>query len=101
MTMQIHPYLTLDPDSEMISCRECETELCHGSENFKEYSVVHTGPPQELNQTIEPPENVLGEDPGVEYRQFFCPDCGTQLSVTFALEDDPILHDIDIDLESV
>lgn len=99
--MQIHEYLDLDPDTETISCSECGHELCEADQNYKEHSAMRTGPVTDAGPLFHPPEAILGEDPGYEFRQWFCPDCGVQFDHRFALEGDRIIHDIEIDLDSL
>lgn len=99
--MQIHEYLELDPADETISCSECGEELCDADHNYKEYSAMRTGPVTEAGPVFYPPENILGSDPGYEFREWFCPNCGVLFDHRFALEGDRIIHDIDIDLEAL
>lgn len=94
--MKIHEYLDLDPDAETISCSECSTELCNADQNYKEYSAMRTGPVTDAGPLFNPPEDILGTDPGYEFRQWFCPNCGVLFDHRFALEDDRIVHDIEI-----
>lgn len=99
--MQIHKYLELDPDEETISCRECGETVCNAGENYKEYSAMRTGDVTDAGPAFEPPEEILGKDLNLEFRQFFCPNCAVMFDHEFARVDDPILHDIDIEVESL
>jgi acetone carboxylase gamma subunit len=99
--MQIHKYLDLHPGSEKIICRECDTELCSAHENYKRYAAVHTAPIEEAGPKFYPVKEVLGYDPRMEIRRFYCPECGVLFGHEFALEDDPFLHDIDIDIDQL
>lgn len=99
--MQIHKYLELDPDEETIACRECDEVLCDADENYKEYAAMRTGPVTDAGPAFEPPEEILGTDLELEFRQFFCPSCAVLFDHSFAREDDPILHDIEIDVDSL
>jgi acetone carboxylase gamma subunit len=99
--MQIHPYLDLDEQAETIVCRKCQNEFCRGNENYKEYAVMRTGPVEELYPVYEPPDEILGRETDLEFRQFYCPGCGRLLDTEFALEDDPLIHDIEIDMSAV
>lgn len=99
--MKIHEYLELDTETETINCSECGEELCHADENFKKHSAMRTGPVTDAGPLFNPPEDILGKDPGYEFRQWFCPSCGIMFDHRFALEEDPILHDIEIDLKSI
>jgi len=99
--MKIHEYLELDTDAETISCSECGEQLCGADENYKQHSAMRTGPVTDAGPLFRPPEDILGTDPGYEFRQWFCPGCGVLFDHRFALETDEILHDIEIDLNSV
>jgi len=99
--MQIHKYLELDPDAETISCRECGETLCNANRNYKEYAAMRTGPVTDAGPAFEPPEEILGKDLDLEFRQFFCPNCAVLLDHSFARQDDEILHDIEIDVPSL
>lgn len=99
--MQIHKYLDLDVDSGVIQCRECGEELCDGDQNYKEHSAMRTGPVTDAGPAFDDPRDILDEDPGLEFRQFFCPNCGVLFDHEFARHDEPILHDIEIDLDSL
>jgi len=99
--MQIHEYLELDPDAETISCSECGEELCGATENYKEYSAMRRGPVTDAGPVFKPAEDILGSDPGYEFRQWFCPNCGVLFDHRFALKDDRIIHDIEIDVEAL
>ena len=99
--MQIHKYLELDTDALTISCRQCGTELCGADQNYREHSAMRTGPVTDAGVPFVPPEDKLGQKTDLEFREFFCPDCGVLLQTEFAQEDDPLLHDIDIDVDSL
>jgi acetone carboxylase gamma subunit len=51
------------------------------------------------NQLVYPSEEVL-ENHEVEFRQFFCPECAVLVSYEMCLADEPLLDDIDVDLET-
>jgi acetophenone carboxylase len=99
--MQIHKYLELDPEAETIACRECSSTICDAGQNYREHSAMRTGPVTEAGLPFVPPEDKLGQKTDLEFREFFCPDCGVLLQTGFAREEDPILHDIDIDVDSL
>jgi len=99
--MQIYEYLELDTETETINCSDCGEELCDADQNYKEYSAMRTGPVTDAGPLFRPAEDILGTDPGYEFRQWFCPNCGVLFDHRFALEDDRIVHDIEIEMESV
>lgn len=99
--MQIHKYLELDAETESITCSECDTTICSADQNYREHSAMRTGPVTDAGVPFVPPEDKLGEKTDLEFREFFCPSCGVLFQTEFAREDDPILHDIDIDTDSL
>jgi acetone carboxylase gamma subunit len=99
--MQILKYLELDESEHTISCRECGETLCDADENYKKYSAQRTGPVTDAGPAFEPPEKILGADVDIEFRQYFCPNCAVLFDHQFARGDDPIIHDIEIDLDSL
>ncbi|MFO7925611.1 acetone carboxylase subunit gamma [Natronomonas sp.] len=99
--MKIHEYLELDPEAETIRCSECDETLCNADQNYKEYSAMRTGPVTDAGPLFQPAQRILGDDPGYEFRQWFCPNCGVLFDHRFALEGDRILHDIEIDLNAI
>lgn len=96
--MKIHEYLELDVESERIRCSECGEELCSADHNYKEFSAMRVRPVSEASPRFRSPEEVLGEDPGYEFREFSCPGCGILFDHRFALDGDEIVHDIEIDV---
>jgi acetophenone carboxylase len=99
--MKIHEYLELDTEKELIQCSDCGNELCGARENYREYSAVRAQPVTEAGPRFRDPEEVLGEDPGYEFREFFCPNCGILFGHRFALEDDGFVHDIEIAVDEL
>ena len=99
--MEVHEYLNLDPDASVLSCRECGHELCDADQNFKEYCAMETSPVEEIGPAFDAPADILGEDHGIEFRQFYCPNCAVLMDHEIARKEDPILHDLEIDLEAL
>jgi acetone carboxylase gamma subunit len=99
--MKIHEYLELDPATEDISCSKCGERLCSAHENYREHTAMKRIPVSEMGPEFAPPADLLEEDPNLEMRRFFCRNCGVLFGHQVAREDEPILHDIDIDVESL
>ena len=73
------------------ACAKCDFELGDISENYKEHCVTE-------NQSIAVSNPLIGEearfiDNAVEFRQFYCCQCGCLLDNEIAIAEDPLLHD--------
>lgn len=101
MTMEIHEYLDLDPESESISCTDCGHRLCDADENYKRHCVMEAVPLTDIGPGFESPAELLGADHDVEFRRFYCPSCAVLIEHEIARADDPILRDIEIDLDAI
>jgi len=101
MTTEIHEYLELDPDARTIACRKCGEEICDADANYKEHAAIRTGPITDAGPVFTPPEKIYDRDPDIEFRQFFCPGCAVLLDYEVVPADEPILHDLEIDVESL
>jgi len=97
--MHIHQYLKLNED-DTISCTECGEVLCSVENNYKKFAAINRTDVGNLGPAFSPPEEIIGYDPEIELRQYFCPNCGILLDHQVAKTDDPIIHDIEIDLDS-
>jgi acetone carboxylase gamma subunit len=101
MTVSVHEYLELDVDARTIACSECGTELCDASENYKEHAAMRTGPVTDAGPVYAAPAEIYDDPPSMEFRQFFCPNCATLFDYELAPEDEPILHDVDLDVDAM
>jgi N-methylhydantoinase B len=73
------------------ACAKCDFELGDISENYKEHCVTE-------NQSIAVSNPLIGDearfiDNAVEFRQFYCCQCGCLLDNEIAIAEDPLLHD--------
>jgi acetone carboxylase gamma subunit len=96
--MIIHKCLEIDQSSDVICCRECGKELCDTDENYKRHTVMQVDSVEDAGPLFEPPSDVIGGDVDFEFRQFFCPNCAVLFDYEFAQADDPVLHDIQLDI---
>lgn len=75
-------------------CSKCGHLYCEADENFKLYSLIYDRDPKEIQPGL------LGPDKDwMIYREFYCPDCGTQIEVEPTPQGTPILHSIEVDLQ--
>lgn len=76
-----------------IVCR-CGHVLGSADRNFKELALEARYPIQHLGPQVDP--NHLSSS--LEVREFYCPGCAVLLDVEVSHRDDPVLHDIELDL---
>lgn len=101
MSISIHEYLQLDVDSRTILCSECGEQLCEATQNYKEHSAMRTGPVTDAGPVFTAPKEIYDDPPAVEFRQFFCPNCATLFDYEVVPEDEPILHDVELDVDKL
>lgn len=100
MHHQIHTYLTVNTGTESIECRECGHELCDVGENYKDHCGVIRRPVTEAGEMFEQPDYIQDAE-SIEFRQFVCQECGILFDFEISPEDQPFLHDIEVDLDSL
>ncbi|MEM7540054.1 MAG: hydantoinase B/oxoprolinase family protein [Pseudomonadota bacterium] len=74
------------------TCEKCSTVLGESSGNYKDACVREDRAVAASNPLIGDPEKYI--DDAVEFRQFFCPGCGTLIDNEIAVKSDPVLHDL-------
>ena len=77
-----------------ISCRMCRTEICSTTEVYKEHVLLRR---LDLScATALAPDPAEYVDERFEFREFYCPACGTLIETEIALASDPLLRDIEL-----
>ncbi|GAA0253591.1 acetone carboxylase subunit gamma [Haladaptatus pallidirubidus] len=99
--MEIHEYLTLDTGTGSISCRECGNHIANAEENYKKHCAMAIDLLTEIGPGFESPAELLDSDHDVQFRRFYCPNCAVLIDHEIARAEDPILHDIELDLHSL
>lgn len=85
----------LEITGEDVYCSFCGEALGAVSTNFKRgMAIERTGIEDAGPHYIDPSRFVDGK---MEFRKFYCPECGTMLFTETARADDPILDEFDID----
>jgi N-methylhydantoinase B len=77
-----------------IVCRRCGHDHCSSAENYKHSLIVQVLPVTALSPVNRDPAVYIDEP--VEFRQFICPGCGTQVETEIALSRDPYLWDVQL-----
>jgi N-methylhydantoinase B len=75
-------------------CAKCSTDLGPISENYKNHCVRNDRPIEESNPIVGDPKRFI--DPRPQFRQFCCPGCGLLIENEIAIEEDPVLRDVEL-----
>ena len=95
--MQITDALVLRRAGETLhhSCAACAADLGPIGENYKDHCRREDQPVSAATPLAGDPARYIDAKP--QFRQFFCPGCGTLIENEIALADEPVLHDIVIE----
>ncbi len=80
-----------------LGCSRCGWLLCRVGENYKAHALRIDRPIQVANPLIGDPRRFIDVD--VEFRQFYCPECGGLLENEVCRAHDPLLWDIQLIVE--
>jgi len=80
-----------------LACSRCGWLLCRVGENYKAHALRIDRPIQAANPLIGDPRRFIDAD--VEFRQFYCPECGGLLENEVCRAHDPLLWDIQLIVE--
>jgi N-methylhydantoinase B len=78
-------------------CAKCATDLGPLRENYKARCVRLDRPIEASNPIVGDPARFI--DPRPRFRQFCCPGCGLLVENEIALEDEPLLGDVELRLK--
>jgi N-methylhydantoinase B len=84
-----------DGQDNHFSCPGCATDLGPTTDNYKLYCARHDARIESANALIGDPHRFIDAVP--VFRQFFCPGCGRLIENEIALQDEPLLRDIELD----
>jgi N-methylhydantoinase B/oxoprolinase/acetone carboxylase alpha subunit len=90
--LDLTPYVKIveDENRRKVSvCSVCGFAYCEAQENYKLYTLIYERDPME----IYGPVDAYPHDWCV-YREFYCPGCGTQISVEAIVPGIPIMQDV-------
>jgi len=80
-----------------LGCARCGQPLCDAHENYKLHCHRIDRPIQAANTLIGDPRRFIDDD--VQFRQFCCPACGGLVENEVCRTADPVLRDIELDVE--
>ena len=84
----------VDGEGRYWACGKCSAPLGATAENYKDGCICEDQPVSASNPLIGEPTRFI--DDTVEFRQFFCPGCGTLIDNEVAVDSDPILTDVSV-----
>ena len=98
----ITEYLEVDLDEEMWHCSQCGHKLISARDNYKKGCLVYDRDPREIQPPLVDEEYNFAPDPNwMRILEFYCPNCGTQVETEYLPPGHPIIHDIEIDIDSL
>ena len=77
-------------DGEIV-CRGCTQAICEAGENYKLHALCDRKPLADAGEKVNDPERYV--DAEMEFRQFYCPGCGSLLGNEVSKADDAPTHD--------
>lgn len=83
-----------DDGHKSYACAKCQSELGPVGENYKEHCVRFDEPIQNANPNIGDPDRFVDSKP--QFRQFFCPGCGTLIENEISMAGEELLMDVHI-----
>jgi N-methylhydantoinase B len=86
-------------DGVHVACSRCRADLGSSRGNYKDGCVRDDADITSANPNIGDYRRYIDDRP--VFRQFFCPGCGALIENEVAREADPVLHDIELHLQSL
>ncbi len=78
------------------TCRKCTTDLGPQGENYKAHCLQENATLDHANPLIGDPHRFIDDTP--EFRQFFCPGCGTLIENEIAIAGEDLLMDLHVEI---
>ncbi len=91
-SVRINDYLRVE--NRRFICRRCGCDHCADTENYKLALIVQKIPVTALSPVNRDPAEYIDEP--VEFRQFICPGCATQVETEIALSREPPIWDVQL-----
>lgn len=83
--------LHLAVDAGRVVCRSCNEDICTVDENYKLHTLCDRKPLTEASPLVNDPSQYVDDE--IEFRQFYCPECGTLLENEVIKADHEPVHD--------
>lgn len=88
---QIDVHLAVDDERDAVVCRRCDEAICDADENYKLHALCERKPVTEAGPLANDPSEYVDEE--MEFRQYYCPGCGTLLENEVILAELEPVHD--------
>jgi N-methylhydantoinase B len=89
--------LRLDGATPHHCCAKCDGDLGPAGDNYKDHCLREDNPIERSSPLVGDPRRFIDDEP--VFRQFFCPGCGTLIENEIAVKQDPVLRDIEIEVD--
>ncbi|CAM3822850.1 acetone carboxylase subunit gamma [Alicyclobacillus pomorum] len=95
----LHLYIVLKRDGRRVIKCDCGHEFCESHENWKLHALIYVRDTEEKMAEIYP--KYLAPDPQWQViREYYCPQCATQLEVENVTPWYPVIHDFEPDIDA-
>ena len=95
----LHLYVVQKNDGRRVIKCDCGHEFCDVKDNWKLHAKIYVRDTQEKMEEIYP--KFMGSDTNwMVLREYFCPECMTQLEVEAVPPGYPIIHDFEPDIDT-
>ena len=88
---QLDRHMAVDDDRGVVVCRNCGDDICDADENYKLHALVDRKELTEAGPLVNDPAEYVDDE--LEFRQYYCPGCGTLLENEVILADLDPVHD--------
>lgn len=95
----LHLYVVQKADgARMVKC-DCGHEFCDVKDNWKLHANIYVRDSEEIMNEVYP--KLMSPDPEWQViREYYCPDCATQLEVEAVTPWYPVIHDFEPDIDT-
>lgn len=95
----LHLYIVLKENgTRMVKC-DCGHEFCDYKDNWKLHANIYVRDSEEVMNQIYP--KLMSPDPEWQViREYYCPECATQLEVEAVTPWYPVIHDFEPDIDT-
>jgi acetone carboxylase gamma subunit len=105
--MRITESVSIDLDKEMWCCSRCNAEIYSARESYLKGCLVYERPANEIYGPpipIKQDASVISYAPEPDFMrivEFYCPNCGTMMTVQYLPPGHPIISEIELDIDKL